>query len=47
MQEQLTIKTDELIENMRKYDETILELLKLGHRHLVIKVIKEYLSLHE
>lgn len=37
-------KHDELREKMKKYDETILRLIKLGHRELIIKEIKVYLS---
>ena len=47
MQEQLTKKSEEFIENIKNHDKALLELIKLGHRKLVIKVIKDYLSLHE
>ena len=47
MKEQLTKKHDELREKMRKYDETILKLLKQGHRELITQVIKDYLLLLE
>lgn len=32
---------------LRKQDEELLRLLKQGHRELIIKVIKDYLSQHE
>ena len=40
-------KHDELYEKLNKQDEALLRLLKLGHRELIIKVIKDYLLLHE
>ena len=47
MGEQLEKVQDEFIEKMKKQDEAILELLKQGHRSLIVKVIKDYLSLLE
>ena len=44
MGKQLKIKQDEFIEKMKKQDEALLRLLKQGHRELIIKVIKDYLS---
>lgn len=41
-------KHDEAIlefrDKMRKYDEELLQLLKQGHREIILKVIKDYLS---
>ena len=41
-------KRDEAIlefrDKMRKYDEELLQLLKQGHREIILKVIKDYLS---
>ena len=34
-------------DQMRKQDEELLRLLKQGHRKLITKVIKDYLSQHE
>ena len=45
MGEQLEKAHDEFIEKMKKQDDAILELLKQGHRSLIIEVIKDYLSL--
>ena len=44
MEKQLIQKHDELQDKLRKYDETILELLKQGHKKLIIQIIKDYLS---
>ena len=41
---QVKIKHDEFYEIMKKQDEYLLRLLKQGHRELIIKVIKDYLS---
>ena len=41
---QVKIKRDEFYEIMKKQDEYLLRLLKQGHRELIIKVIKDYLS---
>ena len=45
MEKQLKKKHDEFCEQMKIYDKAILELLKQGHRSLIIEVIKDYLSL--
>ena len=45
MGEQLEKVNDDFIEKMKKQDEAILELLEQGHRSLIVKVIKDYLSL--
>ena len=47
MKKQLEKKCDELYENFKKQDEALLQLLKQGHRELITKVIKDYLSLPE
>ena len=47
MKEQLKKKHTELRKKMKKYDDTIFELLKQGHKKLVVQVIKDYLSQHE
>lgn len=47
MGKQLMKKQDEFIEKMKKQDEKLLELIKLGHRSIVTQVIKDYLSLLE
>ncbi len=44
MKEQLKKKHDELRVRMRKYDEAILELLRRGHRSLIVQTIKDYLQ---
>ena len=38
---------DEFCELMRKNDEALLDLLKLGHRELITTIIKDYLQQHE
>ena len=35
---------DEFCETMEKCDAALLRLLKQGHRELIVKVIKDYLS---
>ena len=47
MREQLKKKHEEFIELIRKNDEALLDLLKLGHRELITKIIKDYLQQHE
>ena len=47
MREQLLKKHDEFCELMRKNDEALLDLLKLGHRELITTIIKDYLQQHE
>ena len=44
MREQLKKNHDELNEKFKKYDEALLGLLKQGHRELITKIIKDYLS---
>lgn len=44
MRKQLKKKHDELYEIIEKQDEELLKLIKLGHRSLIIQVIKDYLS---
>ena len=44
MGKQLMKKCDEFVEEMKKHDEALLELLKCGQRELIAKVIKDYLS---
>ena len=44
MEKQLIQKHDELQDKLRKCDEAILELLKRGHRKLIIQIIKDYQS---
>ncbi len=44
---QLKKKCDEFIEEMKKQDKALLELLKRGHGSLIIQVIKDYLSSYE
>ena len=43
MGKQLLKKQDEIIEKMKKQDEELLDLIKQGHRELIIKVIKDYM----
>ena len=47
MEKQSKIKHDEFTERIKKQDEKLLELIKLGHRGLISQVIKDYLSLIE
>ena len=47
MSEQLRIKNNELLENLKKHDEALLKLLKQGHRDLIVRIIKDYLSSFE
>ena len=47
MREKLMESCDELYEKIKKQDEALLRLLKQGHRELIIKTIKDYLSLSE
>ena len=47
MGKQLMKNCDELRDKTGEYDKTILELLKRGHREIIINVIKDYLSLTE
>ncbi len=47
MGKRLKKKCDEFIEEMKKQDKALLELIKQGHRELITKVIKDYLSSHE
>ena len=44
MGKHLKKKQDEFIEKMKECDSALLELLKQGHRELILKVIKDYLS---
>ena len=44
MREQLKKVHGELNERLKKYDEALLGLLKQGHRELITKIIKDYLS---
>ena len=44
MGKQLKKTHDKLREKMKKQDEAILELVKQGHRELIIQIIKDYLS---
>ena len=44
MEKQLKKKHDEFCEQMKKYDKALLELIKQGHRELIIQIIKDYLS---
>ena len=47
MEKHLEKKHDELRERMKKYDETLLQLFKQGHRALITQIIKDYLSSYE
>ena len=47
MRKQLKKISNELSDNTKEYDEALLELLKQGHRALIIKTIKDYLQQHE
>ncbi len=47
MKKQLKKKHAELLERMKKHDEELLQLLKQGHRDLIIQVIKAVLSSNE
>lgn len=47
MEKQLEEKHDEFIEKTKKHDEVILNLIKQGHRDIVIQTLKDYLSLLE
>ena len=47
MRKQLKKISNELSDNTKVYDEALLELLKQGHRALIIKTIKDYLQQHE
>ena len=47
MRKQLKKISSEFYDNMKKQDEALLELLKQGHRALIIKTIKDYLQQHE
>lgn len=44
MGKHLKEKQDEFIEKMKECDRALLELLKRGHRELIVEVIKDYLS---
>ena len=44
MKTQLKIKNNELLEKLRKHDEALLKLLEQGHRDLIVRIIKDYLS---
>ena len=44
MSEQLKRKHDEILEKLRKHDEALLKLLEQGHRDLIVRIIKDYLS---
>ena len=44
MRKCLKKKHEIVIEQLEKQDETLLLLLKQGHRKLIIKTIKDYLS---
>jgi hypothetical protein len=41
---QLKKKHDEIRERMKKYDEILLNLLKQGHKDLIVRIVKDYLS---
>jgi hypothetical protein len=41
---QLKKKRDKLLEKMKKHDEELLELLKQGHKEIIARIIKDYLS---
>ena len=47
MKTQLKIKNDEILEKNEKHDEALLKLLKQGHRKLIVRIIKDYLSSFE
>ena len=47
MGKQFKKKHKEFCDETNKYDEALLRLLKQGHRELITKVIKDYLSLSE
>ena len=47
MGKQLRKKQDEIYEDLKKQDEALLRLLKQGHRELIVKTIKDYLSMTE
>ena len=47
MGKQLTKKHDEFIEEMKKQDEALLELIKQGHRELILRTIKDFLQQNE
>ena len=47
MEKQLKIKQDEFIEKTKMQDEALLELIKQGHRELILRVIKDYLQQNE
>ena len=44
MKEKLMKKHGELREKMKKHDEAILELLKQGHRDIIMQILTDYLS---
>ena len=44
MGNQIKKQQDEFHEIIKQQDETLLMLLKQGHRELIVKVIKDYLS---
>ena len=47
MRKQLKKLSSEFCDNMKSQDKALLELLKQGHRELIIKTIKDYLQQHE
>ena len=44
MKTQLDIKHAEWLEKMRKHDEELLKLLKQGHKEIIARIIRDYLS---
>jgi hypothetical protein len=44
MKKPLDEKHDELSDKTKKYDEVILELIKLGHRDIIVQTLTDYLS---
>lgn len=47
MKTQLKQKHAEWLEKMRKHDKELLELLKQGHKEIIARIIKDYLSSRE
>ena len=47
MEKHLEKKHDELRERMKKYDESLLKLLKQGPIEVIAQIIKDYLSSYE
>ena len=47
MRKQFKKKYNEVRDIATRYDEELLRLLKLGHRELIAKLVKDYLQQHE